>query len=327
MDNLRLPAAARPMHASDEAVAATLHRMQRRASVWSECLPRLPANSTHCHRRGRHLLHNSHGAVPRLAKDRPPHPESPLYDEVLFCPRRRVAFIHIFKSAGTTIVHALKSMCRNWVLVCPWHLYCRQTLDAAHGTVGEYAYFTFVRDPVARFTSGVLEAALRKNLKVIQAGVPAGAAANTAENADAIARRILTACVASPRLCDAHLEPQLSFLATLPFPRGRPKPVKLDYLGSVEHIEIELPAIVQRFFGTAAAANVSSMLQTSHRVRSETNQEQVRRLLGRLSGVRYNQNVSQITSFVFTPDDLLPPTIAMIRRAYGSDVECLQLSR
>ena len=98
--------------------------------------------------------------------------------EVIVCPGARLAFIHVYKASGTTIIASLHDLCqamgsearlicghdgeKKWpVLQGDDQMWCDQTLAEAWDDIGNYSFFTFVRDPVERFGSGLFENAYR----------------------------------------------------------------------------------------------------------------------------------------------------------------------
>ena len=95
--------------------------------------------------------------------------------EVIVCPGAELAFIHVYKAAGTTIIASLHDLCQSMGsqarLICGhddekgWpvlqgddQMWCDQTLTEAWDDISNYSFFTFVREPVDRFKSGAQHA-------------------------------------------------------------------------------------------------------------------------------------------------------------------------
>lgn len=92
--------------------------------------------------------------------------------EVFVCPAARLAFIHIFKCAGTTLIASMHDLCRATYgdegfcvqeSSSPW--FCRggptRTMEEEWANIQSYTWFTFVREPVSKFESGIFELARR----------------------------------------------------------------------------------------------------------------------------------------------------------------------
>ena len=95
--------------------------------------------------------------------------------EVVVCPGAQLAFVHVYKAAGTTIIASLHDLCQSMGsqarLICGhddekgWpvlqgddQMWCDQTLTEAWDDISNYSFFTFVREPVDRFKSGAQHA-------------------------------------------------------------------------------------------------------------------------------------------------------------------------
>ena len=89
--------------------AALVGHMQRRAAVMRACAPNM-----HIRRRIPHMLNDSIMTVLATGDHR-------FYDQVIFCPSHRLAFVHIFKAAGTTVMSALRRVCKGTLI----HLYIK----------------------------------------------------------------------------------------------------------------------------------------------------------------------------------------------------------
>ena len=126
----------------------------------------------------------------------------------------------------------------------------------------QYAWFTFVRDPVSKFESGVFELAKRAAPCVLDAG------AN--REGDELALAVLDRCLRwiepDADIMDPHLKPQIDFFlqadqSVLP---------QLEYIGHVETMTDDWPALVGKFFGKKAGAQVKKVMQRGAlKVRSE----------------------------------------------------------
>lgn len=95
--------------------------------------------------------------------------------EVFVCPAARLAFIHNFKCAGTTLIASMHDLCRATYgdegfcvqelqeSSSPW--FCRggptRTMEEEWANIQSYTWFTFVREPVSKFESGIFELARR----------------------------------------------------------------------------------------------------------------------------------------------------------------------
>ena len=140
-----------------------------------------------------------------------------------------------------------------------------------------YAYFTFVRDPVERFLSSIFESARRGVLTntLKRALGPSAVAALAGEDLShavirttvlvhhAGCRGPLDCDEATPWPVDRHFLLQTSFMSRAPGPGKRytTDPFNLQYLGHLERIMSELPALAHHFFGPITANGVRSALK------------------------------------------------------------------
>ena len=118
--------------------------------------------------------------------------------------------------------------------------------------------------------------------------------------------------------CDAHVDPQLSFLVQEYPGRGLVR-LPLTYLGHLERIKTELPAIIREFFGEAAADRIQGELRgdTLHGRQHETP-------TALESHGLHNFRVDQMREFKFTPSDIAcPRTLHLLQKAFHIDYECL----
>lgn len=180
--------------------------------------------------------------------------------EIAVCAPAKLAFIHTYKSGGTTIAGSLHQLCRTMFdsppqnesgLVCKHNPSCAQSLPEAWGLMANYTWFTFVREPVSKFESGVFELARR--------GVPCAMhAAADGKAGDELALNILHRCLLGlhDQRPNPHIKPQVDFLLE---PNYRATPL-LKYVGHIENVTTEWPAIVARFFGAKPAAQVRAAL-------------------------------------------------------------------
>ena len=123
--------------------------------------------------------------------------------EVFLCPEHRTAYVHVFKSAGTTIAAAFMGVCNRTVSWYHWDMRkfgetfqarpghewgaeARATWQEAHArfrtgwltgnnaknVFEDWSFFTFVREPRSRLMSGIFEVALRVFNKKTRDGTP-----------------------------------------------------------------------------------------------------------------------------------------------------------
>jgi len=181
--------------------------------------------------------------------------------EVFVCPAARLAFIHIFKCAGTTLIASMHDLCRATygdegfcvTTGAPW--VCRggptRTMEEEWANIQSYTWFTFVREPVSKFESGIFELARRNGPCVLGAGA-------TSEG-DQLALDVLDSCVLSTERreeVDPHLRPSINYLLE---PDGSVTPL-LAYVGRVETFVDDWPALVTKFFDATKGAQVRELI-------------------------------------------------------------------
>ena len=211
--------------------------------------------------------------------------------EVIVCPGAKLAFIHVYKAAGTTIIASLHDLCqsvgsqarlicghdneKSWpVLEGDDGMWCDQTLAEAWDDISDYTWFTFVRDPVERFKSGLFENAYRASTSNYT--TCAGQAGNSKEGieGDELALAVLDRCLRwlepDSDLLDPHLKPQIDFFLQ----SDQSVMPRLAYIGHVEMLADDWPALVSEFFGAKASAQVRRVLQNDAlHVRSEASDQ------------------------------------------------------
>ena len=179
--------------------------------------------------------------------------------EIAVCPAAKLALIHVFKAAGTTIMASMNDLCNTVFgvpvhMVCTYGSWCDSSLQEAWHTIKDYAWFTFVRDPIRRFESATFEVARRNLSCAIEAG-------DAGRRGDALAQAVLDRCVLRPSEAgeetDPHLKPQINFLLE---PPGLTVSARLSYVGHVETLDTDWPALVTKFFSAHAGASVAEAL-------------------------------------------------------------------
>ena len=229
--------------------------------------------------------------------------------EIAVCVPAKLAFIHTYKSGGTTIAGSLHQLCRetyDWPplgesggFVCKNNPACTQSLSDAWSLMTNYTWFTFVREPVSRFESGIFELARRDNRCVMDA-------AKDDSVGDELALNVLRECLLGLRedqRPDPHIKPQLSYLLE---PNRTVTPL-LSYVGHIENVTNEWPAIVASFFGAEHGAQVrASLLQDVLHARDG-------------SGGEYTEDVPSKFRLQIAQD----ATRASVVQAYRADRMCL----
>jgi len=124
------------------------------------------------------LNNTSTGKMPRSSMSRRLHEylRRSLIDagkdfEISVCRPRGVAFVHVYKAAGTTAKAFVEAGCpepRHHFSCCGCDsetsaVYCHTLVDGAKWKHNVTTTFTIVRDPVDRFRSGIFELALRND--------------------------------------------------------------------------------------------------------------------------------------------------------------------
>ena len=97
---------------------------------------------------------------------------------IYMCPHLNVSFIHVFKSAGTSITSYLKDLCQpklyqNQLYLISRHMSGTKLITPVKPEPGllllrQTAAFTFVREPVSRFVSALAELHKRNKKWVLQ---------------------------------------------------------------------------------------------------------------------------------------------------------------
>ena len=198
--------------------------------------------------------------------------------EVIVCPGAELAFIHVYKAAGTTIIASLHDLCQSMGsqarLICGhddekrWpvlegddQMWCDQTLAEAWEDISNYSFFSFVRDPVDRFQSGLFENAYRASMS--NYSTCASQAGNSKEGieGDELALAVLDRCLRwiepDSDILDPHLKPQIDFFLQA----DQSVMPELAYIGHVETMVDDWPALVSKFFGKKAGAQVKKLMQ------------------------------------------------------------------
>ena len=257
-----------------------------------------------------------------------------VYGQIWACPSHRLAFVHVFKAGGTTIDRALEMLCPEGRYVCPASWCTRELRAPDNKTVAEaYTFFSFVRDPTTRFASGVRECALRGpdacgNCRAVYRAVRADDDSKPAAlTPAAAANNILRKCVLSHRGCEQHVDLQTSFLVQEYSNRLRMLPI--TYLGRLERIDVELPALVREFFGASAASEIRRRLLTGalhERWHGDDIAEEHGRLLGpRRCSDAHTLRPEDVPEFTLAVSNLTcPSTVHLLREAYGLDYQCLR---
>lgn len=233
------------------------------------------------------------------------------------CPPIRAGFVHIFKSAGTTVSRAFSAMCINRfgvngsLMRVPYHGVCdcrrpvcvRDTgrfactsSDDLH--LEEYRFFTFVREPGDRTLSAIAEAHKRGHIKWESHMVLARSSPSR------FVKDVLTR-LNNRSLLDGHLSEQVSFLLT----RDRQILPSLTHVGRVENIEEDFAAIAQELFNSSAAFTEASKLLEHAHDRDRHSAEYI----------ASSNPVARIEL-----DDLKPNTKALMRSTYIVDYSCLR---
>jgi len=198
--------------------------------------------------------------------------------EVIVCPGAELAFVHVYKAAGTTIIASLHDLCQSMGsqarLICghddekKWpvlegddQMWCDQTLAEAWEDISNYSFFSFVRDPVDRFQSGLFENAYRASMS--NYSTCASQAGNSKEGieGDELALAVLDRCLRwiepDSDILDPHLKPQIDFFLQA----DQSVMPELAYIGHVETMVDDWPALVSKFFGKKAGAQVKKLMQ------------------------------------------------------------------
>jgi len=203
-------------------------------------------------------------------------PHAARQSEVIICRPARLAYIHVYKAAGTTIFASMHDLCQSEFgqpaeTLCPrsYGDYCEDLSvhDEWH-LVSNYTWFTFVRDSVDRFESSVFELAKRfedpaeqKGQCVVRGPKDDSAIRPANRRGDQLALDILHECLLEQSPVDVaqHMKPQASFLLE---PDDVTFTPLLAYLGRVEQLAEGWSAIVTEVFGARAGAEVRAALMS-----------------------------------------------------------------
>lgn len=183
--------------------------------------------------------------------------------EIWSCPHLNVSFIHIFKSAGSTIREHLIEMCQppfpNYIEVFTqmnlaklnWKNWKRMLCDTALPYTSceslRTESFTFVREPVSRFISGLVELAKRKNEWVLSVEQHA---ISTDRGLAAVAIEKLRALPLSK--INTHVQPQSWFLTRCDNGMALPS---LTHIGVVSPNLLRDTIKIMKYLSTNATRN------------------------------------------------------------------------
>lgn len=93
------------------------------------------------------------------------------FREVHFCHSLKVAFLHIYKNGGSFMGGIFKAFCPRNVTKCASYNAKHNDNPFCDLNISDYAdyrFYTFVRDPISRFASGVYELGVRRTTKFDQ---------------------------------------------------------------------------------------------------------------------------------------------------------------
>tara|TARA_B110000046_G_C13005288_1_gene404141 strand:- start:138 stop:1019 length:882 start_codon:yes stop_codon:yes gene_type:complete len=226
--------------------------------------------------------------------------------ELHLCLPIKWGFVHIFKSAGSTISGIFRSQCAqkfgfnaSLVLTGPEGcIYYTADCPGLNQTLlHHFTWFTFVRNTHARLASGIFEEFRRGHLQYLRdMGSP-----------DAVVGKLMESCIRSISSCPAHLHPQVSFLAdrSQPFSNVR-------FIGRVETIVDELPHLLSFAFSDEAIARRVRALLLGRKERDIHSPEYAN---GELTNPLFNFNATRL--------DL--GHLAMVNGAFLVDVVCIDL--
>ena len=189
---------------------------------------------------------------------------------------RTVVYAHDYKAAGTTVLAMVRELCPNAVKLYQSSHKGRLLPDPGNPTksFGEnYTLFTFVRDPVERFQSGLFELSVRhdkwiNNMISLKEDKMKKAMENKKKNAF----NVTVASLAIEDLLhrtrgayvDPHIQPQALF-----FIDKNQRTLPLSYVGVVSpNFEQEIQTIAVKLFGwTDAKGSVIKALQDKSHAR------------------------------------------------------------
>jgi len=175
--------------------------------------------------------------------------------EVVLCRSRGVAFLHVFKAAGTTVMDLLLRSCADAQVFATWAT--KVTLDELQNELGNVTVFTFVRDPLERFQSGLFEVAARGGLAKERRRARDAKKKNRTV-ASLVAEDLLRRRNRRQGEIDGHLQPQSSFFVD----RGA-LVAPVSFIGRVGAFAEDMTAIGTEVLGLERAA-VEDFLRTNH---------------------------------------------------------------
>ncbi|KAL1512260.1 hypothetical protein AB1Y20_005522 [Prymnesium parvum] len=176
------------------------------------------------------------------------------HGELHLCPPARVGYIHIFKSAGTTIASTFHYLCDKRFGANSTFVKMGVQTNADRLHIKDYRYFSFVRKPDERLLSAIYEVHLRNK------GID-GHELETMSPSNFVKSVLLRQL--NDSLVNTHLFPQVTFLLE----SGKVVP-SLVYLGRVENLSDELAAIVSEMFKDRTAGTEAKQYLLHHLKRS-----------------------------------------------------------
>jgi hypothetical protein len=206
------------------------------------------------------------------------------------CTPIRAAFVHVWKSAGSTIARAFMRMCTRRFGAAATGNVTRADL-LKRDPSASYTYFSFVRRPDERLMSAIYELHRRAPSDFKSWSLET---ASPSEFVKAVLTRVINGS-----LRNHHLAPQVDFLAGLP---------SLTYMGRVEHIADDLAAITTALFNVSTEARVGLALS---------------RLSGDQRRDRHAEYGQSDSVAALEVSDMGHGTKAMIADAYSADYSCL----
>mmetsp|Transcript_821 Transcript_821/g.2132 ORF Transcript_821/g.2132 Transcript_821/m.2132 type:complete len:291 (+) Transcript_821:56-928(+) len=171
--------------------------------------------------------------------------------EIVTCPAVGAAFVHVYKAAGTTGMELVKNNCPGrWYKFnrhgCPERddqPVCFSKAQDTDWAANITTAFTFVRDPVERFQSGIFELAKHHGAWISQLIDVANTTGRAV--ADVVIDDLIRTSRRDGSLPNAHLMPQTYFLHD----KAEPLP-KLKYIATVgPHFDEDLQILGLELFG------------------------------------------------------------------------------
>ena len=259
--------------------AASMARMRRRANTLKRC------NASQLLTEGNNdaAAMVFDGVIRDRAELRKQYADEPApfnWDEAWMCDAAQLAFAHVFKSAGSTIMDSMARLC-NSTFGEEAHGYRRNkgcdSVSPPDGPrwncgeempphVADYTWFTFVREPLSRFASGIFELGKRSLPCVKKADKVASREQDS--GGDGLALQVLERCVlvmADEAWRKAHLratvDEHLMLQTSVLMGRDAEVTPLLSFVGAVETMNDDWPALVATFFGAEAGAEVGAGLR------------------------------------------------------------------